>query len=254
MTNTRPARERWRPTVVSVKLAWVLVLVSVLFAGCTSERTAPPAHDLAWVAHEVPQHPGLEGRSVLRDATWCDDAWWLVGGRAPGTATGGRYSALWSTPRIDVRPRPGRLDLLGGLRWAPEDVPTGSAAEDMHRAVLLTEGRLQAVGPVGSRFASWTRTDDGWQPAIEFGRVADSWRGTPYASVALTANEVLATVSTGDTYEPWGTPQDESAWRRLSAPMHPSTASDHTLVAATNGDHKLPATSSPSSPLGYCSA
>lgn len=80
MTKTLHARARWRAIVVPVKSVVVLVLVSVLSAGCTSERTAPPAYDLAWVAREVPQHPGVEGRNVLRDATWCDDAWWLVGG------------------------------------------------------------------------------------------------------------------------------------------------------------------------------
>lgn len=388
MINTLHARAWRRTTVVPVKLVSVPVPVSVLFAGCTSERTAPQAHDLAWVAHEVPHHPGLEGRSVLRDATWCDDAWWLVGGvhldqptetrdtrpaawsstdgaqRMPVeiTATthwgrrailssvacsrdriavvGARSGGAHGNPRVTtfrqdrdrslvdepavftqyggvtatgvgpiaggpegwliarnrlsgpgvwvtddpkaftkVEDEPALADppdyetiaqsstwdgngwiLVGGgahlgsmadrdpavctssdgLRWAPEDVPASPATEDMHRAVLLTDSRLQAVELSGGRFASWTRTDDGWQPAIEFGRVADSWPGTPYlASAAVTADEFLATVSTGDTYELWGTPQDESAWRRLSAPMHPSTASDHTLVAATSGDHVL---------------
>jgi hypothetical protein len=127
-----------------------------------------------------------------------------------------------------------------GLRWAPEDVPSSSTPEDMHRAVLLPNGHLQAVGLSGDGFASWTRTDRGWQPAVEFGRVAGSWRGTPYvASAATTQDELLATVSTGDTYELWGTPLGNSAWRRLPAPMRPATASDHTLMAATNGDRVL---------------
>ena len=366
----------------------VLVSLSVSLAGCTSERPSTPAADRAWVRGTVPQHPGLPGRSVFRDATWCDDAWWLVGavyldepsqtrdtrpaawsstdgvwwapvtintttywghrailnsiacsrdriavvgarsGGAHGnprvttfkqnsdrslvdvpavftqyggvTATGvgpiagssegwliagNRLSGpgVWVTDdpsaftKVEGEPaltgptgyeaiaQSGVWDASGwtlvgggaqrgsmadrdpavwtssdGLRWAPEDVPSSSTPEDMHRAVLLPNGHLQAVGLSGDGFASWTRTDRGWQPAVEFGRVAGSWRGTPYvASAATTQDELLATVSTGDTYELWGTPLGNSAWRRLPAPMRPATASDHTLMAATNGDRVL---------------
>lgn len=366
----------------------VLVLLSGSLGGCTFERPSTPKADHAWVARAVPQHPGLPGRRVYRDATRCEDAWWLVGavyldepsqtrdtrpaawsstdgvrwvpvtirtttywgrrailnsvacsrGRVVtvGARSGGahgnprvttfkqnsdrslvdvpavftQYGGVTATgvgpitggpegwliagnrlsgPGVWVTDDPSRFTkiegepaltgpagfeaiaqsgawdgegwtLIGGgaqrgsmadrdpavwtssdgLRWAPEDVPSSDRPEDMHRAVLRADGRLQAVGLSGDAFASWTRTDEGWQPAVEFGRVATTWRGTPYvASTAITKDELLATVSTGDSYQLWSTPLGESDWHRLSAPMHPTTASDHTLIAATNGDQVL---------------
>jgi hypothetical protein len=179
---------------------------------------------------KVEGEPALTGptgdEAIAQSGVWDASGWTLVGGGAHRWSMADRDPAVWTS--------------ADGLRWAPEDVPSSSTPEDMHRAVLLADGRLQAVGLSGDRFASWTRTDEGWQPATEFGRVANTWRGAPYvASTAITKDELLATVSTGDTYELRSTPLGESAWRRLPAPMHPTTASDHTLIAATNGDRVL---------------
>ena len=127
------------------------------------------------------------------------------------------------TARVDGRPGPGRLDLLRRAEVGARGRAVELNAQDMHRAVLLPNGHLQAVGLSGDGFASWTRTDRGWQPAVEFGRVAGSWRGTPYvASAATTQDELLATVSTGDTYELWGTPLGNLGLAQAPCPDAPS--------------------------------
>lgn len=116
---------------------WMAVLVlSVSLAGCTSERPSPSTADRAWVRGTVPQHPGLPGRSIFRDATWCDDAWWLVG-------------AVYLDEASQTRDtRPAAWSSTDGVRWQPVTIKTTTYWG--HRAILssiaCSRDRVAVVG------------------------------------------------------------------------------------------------------------
>ena len=170
----------------------------------------------------VEGEPGLTGDgdlgSLAQGAGWAGEEWVLVGA---GARTGEHLDQdplAWTSP--------------DGLVWAPEPMPAEPVNEDVHRVVMLADGRLLAVGRSDDTFAAWIRDDDGWQESTAFGRIADSWRGAPYvASLARTSAGVLATVSTGDHYELWQT-DDGRDWRQVAVPLTPETAGDHTLAVA----------------------
>jgi hypothetical protein len=160
--------------------------------------------------------------SLAQGAGWAGDEWVLVGA---GARTGRHLDQdplAWGSP--------------DGLTWTPQEMPAGDGSEDVHRVVRRDDERLLAVGRSPDGFASWVRDDDGWGERVDFGAVADEWRGAPYvASLATTPLGVLATVSTGNHYELWHT-DDGRDWRQVDVPLEPTTAGDHTLVAATGDD------------------
>jgi hypothetical protein len=198
----------------------------------TGNRTSGPG---VWFTDDpreftrVEAEPGLTDDGDLESLTqgggWAGDEWVVVGG---GARTGHGLDPdplAWTSP--------------DGLTWAPEEMPATEAIEDAQRVVLLDDDRLLVVGRSGGGFAAWIREDGGWQDAVTFGSVADSWRGAPYvASLARTPAGVLATVSTGDHYELWQS-DDGRAWVRVDVPLEPVTAGDHTLVAGAGDDALL---------------
>ena len=195
----------------------------------TGNRTSGPG---VWVTDDprefvrVEAEPGLTDdgdlESLAQGAGWAGEEWVVVGA---GARTGRHLDPdplAWTSP--------------DGLTWEPEEMPAADGAQDVHRVTLLDDGRLLAVGRSGDAYAAWVRDDDGWQDPVEFGRIADSWRGAPYvASLATTSAGVLATVSTGDHYELWHT-GDGSAWQRVDVPLEPQTAGDHTMSVAAGGE------------------
>jgi hypothetical protein len=195
----------------------------------TGNRTSGPG---VWFTDDpreftrVEAEPGLTDdddlESLAQGAGWSGEEWVLVGA---GARTGRHLDPdplAWTSP--------------DGLAWTPEEMPAGDGVEDVHRVALLDDGRLLAVGRSGDGFAAWVRDDDGWQDPVTFGEIAEEWRGAPYvASLAPTPAGMLATVSTGDHYEFWQTP-DGRDWRRVEVPLEPQTAGDHTLMAAAGAD------------------
>ena len=123
-----------------------------------------------------------------------------------------------------------------GLTWEPQEMPAADGAQDVHRVTLLDDGRLLAVGRSDDAYATWVRDADGWHDPVGFGRIADSWHGSPYvASLATTSDGVWASVSTGDHYELWHT-KDGRAWQQVAVPLEPQTAGDHTMSVAAGGE------------------
>ncbi len=194
----------------------------------TGNRTSGPG---VWFTDDprefvrVEAEPGLTDdgdlESLAQGAGWAGEEWVVVGA---GARTGRHLDPdplAWTSP--------------DGLTWAPEEMPAADGAQDVQRVTMLDDGRLLAVGRSDDAYAAWVRDDDGWQDAVEFGRIADSWRGAPYvASLAVTSAGVLATVSTGDHYELWHT-GDGQAWQQVEVPLEPRTAGDHTMSVAAGG-------------------
>ncbi|NYE36156.1 hypothetical protein F4692_001260 [Nocardioides cavernae] len=197
----------------------------------TGNRISGPG---VWVTDDPREFTRVEGEPGLTDdgdlealaqgAGWAGDEWVVVGA---GARTGEHVNPdplAWTSP--------------DGLRWTREEMPGADGAQDVHRVVSSEDGRLVAVGRDRGAFAAWVRDDDGWAEPVNFGRIAEEWRGAPYvASLALTPAGVLATLSTGDHYELWQS-DDARAWRRVDVPLEPQTAGDHTLVVA-GGDELL---------------
>lgn len=197
----------------------------------TGNRTSGPG---VWFTDDprgftrVEGEPGLTDdgdlESLAQGAGWAGEEWVVVGS---GARTGRHLDPdplAWTSP--------------DGLTWTPEEMPAADGAQDVHRVVLLDDGRLLAVGRSGDAYAAWVRDEDGWGDPVTFGRIAEEWRGAPYvASLATTPAGVLATISTGTHYEMWQSDEGRE-WQRVDVPLEPQTAGDHTLVVA-DGDGLL---------------
>lgn len=195
----------------------------------TGNRTSGPG---VWFTDDPREFTRVEGEPGLTDdgdleslaqgAGWAGEEWVVVGA---GARTGRHLDPdplAWTSP--------------DGLTWTPEEMPAADGAQDVHRVTLLDDGRLLAVGRSDDAYAAWLRDDDGWQAPVEFGRIADSWRGAPYvAALSTTSAGTLASVSTGDHYELWHT-ADGREWQRVEVPLEPQTAGDHTLSVAAGGE------------------
>lgn len=195
----------------------------------TGNRTSGPG---VWFTDDpreftrVEAEPGLTDHgdleSLAQGAGWAGDEWVVVGS---GARTGRHLD-----------PDPLAWTSKDGLVWTLGEMPAADGIQDVHRVVLLDDGRVLAVGRSGDGFAAWVRDDDGWEAPVSFGAIADEWRGAPYvASLASTPAGVLATVSTGNRYELWQT-GDGRAWQRVDVPLEPQTAGDHTLMAVAGDD------------------
>jgi hypothetical protein len=177
----------------------------------------------------VEGEPGLTDdgdlQSLAQAGGWAGQEWVLVGAGARSGRSLDRDPLAWTS--------------TDGLAWQPQEMPAEPESEDVHRIVALPDGRLLAVGLRGSTYAAWTRGRDGeWQRSVRFGRVADDGQSAAYvASLAATSAGVLATISTGADYQLWHS-DDGTDWQRLSLPLSPETAGDHSLAIGT-GDALL---------------
>lgn len=163
--------------------------------------------------------------SLAQAGAWDGEGWVLVGAGAPEGELLDRDPLAWTSP--------------DGLAWRTQPMPSGAESEDVHRVVGLPDGSVLAVGATPTSFRSWLRTDDGWGRAVPFADVADDWRGAPYvASLVPQRDGALATLSDGSGYQLWHT-ADGSRWRRVAVPAAPTTAGDHTLAVAADGDAQL---------------
>lgn len=181
---------------------------------------------------KVEDEPGLVGdgsvEAVAQAGAWVDGRWVLVGGGARTSSMADREPLAWTSP--------------DGLTWSSMEVPATSEAEDLHKALELTDtagASAVALGLSGQRFAAWVLDGSSWSRSGEFGAVAEQWSGTPYvASVAEASSGVLATLSTAARYELWFS-RDTESWTPVAFPGQPSTASDHALVVAAEEDQLL---------------
>lgn len=138
-------------------LTLALVAAVLVLTGCTSPEdpvTDPEAvRNVTWENLTLPFPPGADGRIAVRDATYCDGRWYLVGGVFP--PVGDSRPAGWTS--------------ADGTTWVSlEFDPVGYWAE---RAVLSSVGCLDGdVAMVGAksggahgnpRVTTWHRRKDG---------------------------------------------------------------------------------------------
>jgi len=128
---TSTARRRQR---AGTALACALLL---LVTACTADSEPPPVQaDLTWTEHAVPDHPGMPGRTVLRDLVLCGDRWWLVG------------AVFLDAPTETRDTRPAAWTSRDGIEWSP--VPIRARTYWGRRAIInsiaCSRGRVAMVG------------------------------------------------------------------------------------------------------------
>lgn len=119
--------------------ALLLLAVVPLLVACpaTPDDEEPQVLTVDWTERSLPEHPGPPGRTVVRDAVQCGDAWYVVGAvfLDRPTTTRDTRPAAWTS--VD-----------GGATYEPVDVRTDTFWGK--RAILNTlacsEGRIAAVG------------------------------------------------------------------------------------------------------------
>lgn len=185
-----------------------------------------------WVTDDPTGFTRVEGEPGLTDddglvslaqgGAWAGDGWLLVGAGAHPGQMMDRDPLAWAS--------------ADGLTWVADEMPArADEGEDVHRAVLRSDGTVVAVGLSGTRFASWTRIDGTWEESVRFGRLSSEPTGAPYVATLVDSDlGVLATVSTGADYELWLLGGDET-WQRLDVPLTPQTAGDHALAVGGGG-------------------
>ena len=140
---------------------------------------------------------------------------------------------------------PGRLPRVpmswrseDGRTWQREEVPATEEFNDLERVVNLGD-RLVAVGIRGDRFGTWERRGDSWRTGAQFGALDDDGHAAPFVSaLAVTGDQLLATVSDGASYEMWSSSGGEQ-WRSVRTPTHPTTAGEHLMSVASDRDQVL---------------
>jgi hypothetical protein len=181
-----------------------------------------------WLSADAQSFQIIEGEAALSDddshdthaldAVFDGTSWSVVGG-------------------VQVRGRVARVPLAwassDGSRWRRQDVPYGEESAELQR-VALVDGRLLAVGIRGDRFAAWHRGAEEWEAGASFGD-PDAEGGSARYVRSLTAAGalVLATVSDGEHYALWASPDAGERWSDVQTPVSPSTAGEHGLVART---------------------
>ena len=121
-----------------LRLLW-LAVVAPLLAACTGagEDDRPYLLEVEWTERSLPAHPGLPGRSVVRDAVECGGAWYVVGAVFLDRPTTTR----------DTRPAAWR-SVDAGRTFTPVEVRTDTywGKRAILNTVACSEGRIATVG------------------------------------------------------------------------------------------------------------
>ena len=128
----RPAR--------SLRIAAALVVATSaggVLVACTGEDDAPSALEVTWTERSLPEHPGLPGRTVVRDAVECGGTWYVVGAVAldDPTETRDTRPAAWASRD-------------GGLSFGSVDVKTTTywGKRAIINSIACAGDRVAAVG------------------------------------------------------------------------------------------------------------
>jgi hypothetical protein len=135
---------------------WVALLAAAsVLAGCSSSDS-PRRLELLhprWRETTLPAPPGPPGRLAVRDATWCDGTWWIVGAVLGGD--GASRPAAWTS--------------TDGRTW--RSVVTRPTDYYARRAILYSvacrKGQVAAIGAKSGgahgnpRTGTWRLRDDG---------------------------------------------------------------------------------------------
>ena len=125
-----------------------------------------------------------------------------------------------------------------GRTWQREEVPATAEFNDLEEVVSLGD-RLVAVGIRGDTFGTWERREGGWRPGARFGALDDDGRASPFVSaLTVTGERLVVTVSDAAAYAMWTSTGGED-WRQVRTPTHPTTAGEHTMSVASDGDQVL---------------
>lgn len=115
----------------------VALAAAVLLAGCTGSADEPARPQVAWTERALPEHPGLPGRTVVRDAVHCGDRWWVVGAvfLDEPSETRDTRPAAWSSAD-------------GGASFEPVPVRTGTywGRRAILNSVACSRDRIAVVG------------------------------------------------------------------------------------------------------------
>ncbi|MET0997854.1 MAG: hypothetical protein ABWX73_03975 [Marmoricola sp.] len=125
-----------------------------------------------------------------------------------------------------------------GRTWERDEVPATEEFNDLEQVVALDD-RLVAVGIRGDGFGTWERRGDSWQTGVRFGDLDEDGHAAPFVSSLTTSGgRLVASVSDGAAYALWASGSGED-WRSGRTPTHPTTAGEHTMSVASDGDQVL---------------
>lgn len=128
----RAGRRRAAASLLSVS-----ALAGAGLAGCTGEQDAPTAPAVTWTERSLPPHPGLPGRTVVRDAVECGGTWYVVGTVVldDPTETRDTRPAAWSSQD-------------GGASFEAVDVKTTTywGKRAIINSIACSADRIAAVG------------------------------------------------------------------------------------------------------------
>lgn len=185
-------------------------------------RLSGPA---VWVAHSPRRFALVEGAPELADrpgelaiatqGAWSGGAWHVVGGESVGTE---RVPRAWSS--------------ADGRHWRRDQVPKGSALDDMERVVATDDGPL-AVGRASDGFAVWRRVGGSWTRLGSFG-TASAEGGLPdVVDLDIEGGTILAVVSDGAVHQLWRS-ADGTSWRQEALPAQVPPSGDTAVATATS--------------------
>jgi hypothetical protein len=166
----------------------------------------------------VESAPGLVGGSdlaIASQAAWLDGAWHLVGGASVGTE---RQPLAWTS--------------ADGREWTRDEVPKGSALDDMERIVAVGDG-LIAVGRSSDGFAVWRSTAGTWSRLGTFGAASQDGGLPDVVDLDVQGRTFDAVVSDGATYQLW-TSQDGVSWHRSALPAEIRSSGDAAVATAAS--------------------
>jgi hypothetical protein len=125
-----------------------------------------------------------------------------------------------------------------GRTWEREEVPATEEFNDLEQVARVAD-RLVAIGLRGEGFGTWERREGTWRTGTRFGAFDEDGRAAPFVSaLAATSDGLVAAVSDGASYELW-TFDGEKSWRRVRTPTRPTTAGEHTMSVASDGEQVL---------------
>ncbi len=126
---------------VSMRTArWAVpaLLPLLVLAACTSddEPRARPPIAVPWAEHELPVPPGPGGRTVVRDAVHCGEAWYAVG------------AVFLDQPTETRDTRPSAWRSGDGATWSPVEVVADTywGKRAILNSIACSRGRIAVVG------------------------------------------------------------------------------------------------------------
>lgn len=175
--------------------------------------------------------PGLDASAS--DVIGLPDGGWVVVGGGTPAGRAGRDPVVWAS--------------ADGVAWQRTVLPGSGDYDELQRVTVTGDG-LIAVGVRGAAFGAWRRPvgSQAWEALGSFGVTrppakagGGAARPATALSVSFAAGLLLATVSDGQEYQLWASPNGGRDWTRAPQPATQPAASDSAAAVAAAGGRWL---------------